>query len=383
MMEASCSRDRFIGMLSHFCAAVSNARLYGANHPLVSEYVKKTHDLLGDLFKAKDFLTVFLVGDDIILKDHQVQSLGPLGEKFTRILKEKGIERVTFSRDLSFAGLLVLVESLASADAVSVQSQPGIQLGKVEVRVAGNEEQPQEAVETIEAFHALRDSELDRIKQLYWVMKRSTQVDPRCLDNIVKGFIRGFRKNINPIAMLASVKYADEYTFTHVVNVGILTIAQAQRLGFSGNPLQQIGVASMLHDVGKTFIPDEILNKPGALTKEERAVIETHTVKGGRWLLGFQGIPRIAVFAAMEHHLKYDGSGYPFIKPGWRPNILSQMIAIADVFDAMRSRRVYSQPKPLDVIEEILVKEKGTTFNPVLVDNFLRLITPDNSEPVG
>jgi HD-GYP domain-containing protein (c-di-GMP phosphodiesterase class II) len=383
MMEASSYRDRFIGMLPHFCAAVSNARLYGANHPLVSEYVEKTHDLLGDLFKAKDFLTVFLVGDDIILEDHQVQSLGPLGEKFTRILKEKGIERVTFSRDLSFAGLLAFVESLASADAVSVHSQPGIKLGKVEIRVVGNEEQPREAVETIEAFHALRDFELDRIKQMYCMMKRTSQVDTQCLDSIVKGFVQGFRKNINPIAMLASVKYADEYTFSHVVNVSILTIAQALRLGFAGKPLHQIGVASILHDVGKTFIPDEILNKPGVLTKEERAVIETHTVKGARWLLGFKGIPRIAVFAAMEHHLKYDGSGYPFIKPGWRPNILSQMVAIADIFDAMRSRRVYSPPKPLDVIEAILVKERGTAFNPVLVDNFLRLITPDDSEPGG
>jgi HD-GYP domain-containing protein (c-di-GMP phosphodiesterase class II) len=321
------------------------------------------------------------VDNDIILEEQPVLSLGHLGEKFARTLREKGIQRVTFSKHLTSAELAVFLERLASANAVSVQSQPSIRLGKVEVRVppAGEHsedtELTEEAREIIESLSALRDSELDRVKELYFQMKKRARIDTRCLDEIVTGFVRGFRKNINLIGMLASVKYADEYTFTHVVNVGTLTIAQAENLGFTGTQLHQIGVASMLHDVGKTFIPDEIIKKPGVLTQEERALIETHTVKGGRYLLEFKKIPKIAVFTAVEHHLKYNGGGYPFIAPEWRPNIVSQMIAIADVFDAMRSRRVYSQPKPMEVITGILLEEKGTTFNPFLVDNFLGLLS--------
>jgi hypothetical protein len=100
----------------------------------------------------------------------------------------------------------------------------------------------------------------------------------------------------------------------------------AESLGFSGENLHQMGVASLLHDVGKIFIPEEILNKPGKLSQDERAIIETHTVKGARYLLGLEGIPKLAVISAFEHHLKYDGSGYPSIKGGWTPNIASQII---------------------------------------------------------
>ena len=114
------------------------------------------------------------------------------------------------------------------------------------------------------------------------------------------------------MSLLASIKSSDEYTFTHVANVGILTMSQAETLGFKGEQLHQIGVASLLHDVGKLFIPDEILNKTSALTPEERKVIETHTVKGARYLMGLDGIPKVAVLAALEHHLKFDGERLSF-----------------------------------------------------------------------
>jgi response regulator RpfG family c-di-GMP phosphodiesterase len=138
--------------------------------------------------------------------------------------------------------------------------------------------------------------------------------------------------------------------------------------------LHHIGVASLLHDVGKIFIPEEILNKPGKLTQDERKIIETHTVKGARYLMGINGIPKLAVLCALEHHLKYDGSGYPSIKGGWRPNITSQLISVADVFDALRSKRAYHDDIPIEKIVGILNSEKGTTFNPQLVEHFLRLI---------
>jgi HD-GYP domain-containing protein (c-di-GMP phosphodiesterase class II) len=148
----------------------------------------------------------------------------------------------------------------------------------------------------------------------------------------------------------------------------------AENLGFTGEHLHQIGVASLLHDIGKIFIPDEILSKAGALTPEERRTIETHTVKGARYLMGIEGIPKLAVLSALEHHQKFDGNGYPSIKGGWTPNITSQMICVADVFDAMRSRRSYQEPKPLGIIIDVLTKGKSSSFNPMVVDRFLKMI---------
>ncbi len=191
---------------------------------------------------------------------------------------------------------------------------------------------------------------------------------------MLKAFIKGFSKGLPPMALLAILKSADEYTFTHVINVCILTMSQAESLGFKGEYLYQIGIASVLHDVGKLFVPEEIIRKPDMLTREERSIIETHTIKGAKYILNLENIPKLAVLGAMEHHIKYNGSGYPLIRGGWQPNIVSQMIAIADVFDALRSRRSYSEPKSLELIKQILQQEKGTTFNPFLVDNFLKLI---------
>lgn len=92
------------------------------------------------------------------------------------------------------------------------------------------------------------------------------------------------------------------------------------------------------------------------------------------------GIPKIVILSVLEHHLKFDGTGYPPIRPNWKPHIVAQMISIADAFDAMRSRRSYNEPKPLKAIEDILRKEKGSTFNPILVDTFIKMITPEDPQ---
>jgi HD-GYP domain-containing protein (c-di-GMP phosphodiesterase class II) len=161
-------------------------------------------------------------------------------------------------------------------------------------------------------------------------------------------------------------------------------MSQAETMGFTGEHLHQIGVASLLHDVGKVFIPEGILNKAGKLTDEERKIMETHSLKGARYLMGVEGIPKLSVLAALEHHLKYDGSGYPSIKGGWRPNIVSQIITVADVFDAMRSKRSYQEAHPVEFIANVLTKGSGKSFNPDLVSHFLKMIRyqpPKGAQP--
>ncbi len=102
--------------------------------------------------------------------------------------------------------------------------------------------------------------------------------------------------------------------------------------------------------------------------------METHSAKGANFILSQKSIPRLAVLSALEHHIRYDGSGYPNISNGYRTNIVSQMITISDVFDAMRSRRPYKEPASIEKILRILNDEKGGTFNPMLVDNFMQLL---------
>ena len=362
-------------------AAVTSAGLYAPGHPQAAQAVERAHALLSGLLASLPELTFMLIGDDLVAESRSLSSDSAYVRNFVRTLQRKGVERVTFSAGLPKAELGDFIRDLATPEAASIRSSSFIRLGKVELRVeetvgeAGGAAGGYDAApEMTEELKSLTAAELDELKKLYLSLKKHRQIDMRGVDEVVRRFVKGFREELSPLRLLASVKSAHEYTFTHASNVGILTMSQAESLGFTGEHLHLIGVSSLLHDTGKLFIPEEIMNKRTTLSQDERRIIETHTTKGARYLLGMDGIPKLAVVTALEHHLKYDGTGYPSIKGGWTPNIVSQMISIADVFDAMRSRRAYQEPQPMSKIRQVLVGGKGKAFNPVLVDNFLKLI---------
>ncbi len=380
-------------VISQLTAAVTNTSLYSPTHPQVAQYVGKAHVVLEEILHQKPEITLLLIGNDLVADNRQIESSGAASyvKNFIRILKKHAIERISFIAGLPKEELQGLIQDLASPDTLSVRSTSFIKLGKVELRIVRPDERPFTAgsdaasnadpvsasdapPEVMQELLALTVEELDHLKELYLNAKRHKKIDVRSVDDMVKGFIQGFRQEINPLSLLASLKSANEYTFTHVTNVCILTMSLAENLGFQGEHLHKIGVAALLHDIGKIFIPDEILSKPSMLTPDERKNIETHTVKGARYLMGIEGIPKLAVLAALEHHQKFDGKGYPSMKGGWTPNIVSQLIGVADVFDAMRSRRSYQEPKPIEVIESVLTKGKGASFNPMVVDRFLGMI---------
>ena len=360
-------------------AAVTNTKLYAFTHPQVGQYIDKAYGVLTQLLSVRPEATLMLVGDDLVAEARPLPGDSAYVANFARMIRRKAVERVTFVAGMPRAELMEFIRSLASPDAASIRSSSCIKLGRVELRVQQGDGAVGDAADDVPAevmdeLMALTAAELDELKDLYLRIKKHKQIDVRGVDEMVKRFIKGFREEADPLKLLASIKSSHEYTFTHVVNVGILTMAQAESLGFAGEHLHQIGVASLLHDVGKLFIPEEILSKAGRLSDDERHIIESHTTKGARYLLGLDGIPKLAVIAALEHHRKFDGSGYPNIKGGWQPNIVSQMICVADVFDAMRSKRSYHAAHSVEKISSVLESGKGKAFNPVLVDHFLKLV---------
>jgi HD-GYP domain-containing protein (c-di-GMP phosphodiesterase class II) len=372
---------RSIGMIN---AAVTNSGLYSPSHPQVRLYVDKAYGALSAVLANRGEITLLMIGSDIIADNQPLTAGGSNGAflvNFSRLLKRKSVERLSFLSGMPMDELRDIITELAAGPSVPVRSRTFIKIGRVEVRVQSKGQGPSaspvgEAVsaDVLQELQKLTATELDELKELYHRIKQHRQINVRGIEDIVKGFIKSFRQESNPLVILASLKSSHEYTFTHVANVGILTMSQAESMGFTGEHLHQIGVASLLHDAGKLFIPEEILNKPGKLTDAERTIMETHTVKGARYLTGLEGIPKLAVLAALEHHIKFDGSGYPTVRGGWKPNIASQIITVSDVFDAMRSKRVYQEANSVEKIESILRGGSGTSFNPLLVDHFLRLI---------
>ena len=384
-MIETADHDHILRILPLLNAAIASSRFYFLEHPEVSNAIAAAHGEITARLRKSSEITLVLIGDELVAGNRPLRGGGEALAQFTRILQETGLERLTFLSGLPIDDFGRWVMDMASSEAGSIRSSPWIRLGKVELDEQAKKQQDEraekvlhlteEVEEQIQALKELRDLKLVELREFCERIKQRQPVDLQGMGVFVNHFISGFMRDMNPLLLLASLKSANEYTFTHVINVCILTMSQAEALGFEGQLLHQIGIASMLHDAGKLFIPEDILNKTGSLTPEEREVVQTHTVKGARYILGLQGIPKLAALGALEHHLRYDGSGYPAIGKGWRPNIVSQMIAIADVFDAMRSRRPYQEPRPQRVILELLKKQTGTAFNPFLVENFVKLLS--------
>ncbi|MDT8900571.1 HD-GYP domain-containing protein [Anaeroselena agilis] len=159
------------------------------------------------------------------------------------------------------------------------------------------------------------------------------------------------------ISHLASVRAADDYTFRHSLNVGVIAGLLAKWLKFRGKGLREIVLAGLLHDIGKTQVPLEILNKPGPLSGEEMAVIEEHPIKGYKLIEDTDLIPQSVKLCVLQHHERLDGSGYPLAIAGKEIADYARIIAVADVYDAMTSRRVYRGAlTPFSVIAEIFAE---------------------------
>lgn len=164
-------------------------------------------------------------------------------------------------------------------------------------------------------------------------------------------------------------------TSNHVLRVARISKFLARKLGLSEKEAEKVQMASPLHDVGKTGIPDAILLKPGKLTDTEYDVMKTHTYIG-RDILGSSKRPLLKAgsIIAYEHHEKWDGTGYPENKRGENIHIYGRITAIADVFDALYHKRCYKEAWPLEQIMDLIKKEKGRHFDPNLVDIFVNNI---------
>ncbi len=179
---------------------------------------------------------------------------------------------------------------------------------------------------------------------------------------------------------LTALRAHDTYAFFHSVNVCILSVGLGKRLGLDRDRLVDLGLAALLHDLGKAAMPAGILTKEDKLTPAELAQIQTHPHLGVRELLRFGGLnPQLypAMVGCFEHHLNYDGSGsgYPRTEEPYRPHLFGRIVAIADCFDALSSKRAYrKQAQPHDRTLAYLLSQSGTKFDPVLLKLFINLI---------
>ena len=177
---------------------------------------------------------------------------------------------------------------------------------------------------------------------------------------------------------LTTLRCHDEYTHNHSVNVCVLSLALANRVGYSKVDLADLGLAALFHDSGKSSIPLEVLNKPTELTEDDWQMMRSHPTEGVVNLIRLRGItnlPGRMAAASFEHHMNFDFSGYPKLTVPWSHSLTGRILTIADCYDAMTSARVYRrEPIPPEKVLKIMFAKSGQSFDPTLLKLFVNCV---------
>ena len=181
---------------------------------------------------------------------------------------------------------------------------------------------------------------------------------------------------IDTIHRLAlAAEYKDEDTGDHIIRMGRYSALIAEKLDLPSKEVQNILYASPMHDVGKIGIPDSILMKPGKLTEEEFTTMKNHSIIGANLLSYSKSeVLKLAEEIAISHHEKWNGKGYPQGLAGEEIPLVGRIVGLADVFDALTSKRPYKDPFPVEKAIDIIKQERGEHFDPDVVDVFLENI---------
>ncbi len=359
-------------LLRRLAASLRAGQLYSRGHPLIARNLEALGRAIEALHDLVPSVVVGIVGEEVIVDEVPVAGVGGL-VTFVRRLRQIGIERITIDRGVQGDEIAALAGFVAEAppDETSAESFPSlahIRVGRVKVaeRVEG-------AAADMATFRRLYADAVQSARQVWDSAQTEGQPDATVARTVVDGLAEAVSHNRPALMALTALREYDNYTFTHMVNVSILTMAQARALGVDGPLLREFGLAALMHDIGKVRTPLEILTKAEVLTPDEFAVMKRHVVDGAEILRATPDVPALAPVVAFEHHLRLDGSGYPDVTRS-SLNLGTMLCSIADVYDAMRSQRAYQQSFPTDRILAVMQKNDGRQFDQHLVRRFAQLV---------
>ncbi|HHY90528.1 MAG TPA: HD-GYP domain-containing protein [Clostridiales bacterium] len=212
---------------------------------------------------------------------------------------------------------------------------------------------------------------LDTFKSVYQNVGMSNEVEIQKVQEVVSPMLEEIISNQNILGRLRQIDIEDDYTYKHSVEVCMLSVMIGKWLNLSSEQLSQLAISALLHDIGKSKIPLEILNKPGKLTAEEFELVKKHTIFGYEMIKNAGDIPESIAYGILQHHERRDGSGYPYGLKGEEIHLFGRIIAVADIFDAMTSERVYKRKESPFKTAEILEDSRFKKLDPHICSVFL------------
>ncbi len=368
-------------LVRRLAAAARGASLYRADHPLVRRGVDALATLCTDRLQRGDSIVIGFVGDDVVVDGARLMKSASLLAGFARDLREREIEKIVIARGVTrddvHAFVVELADRASPVPLVARLEQRGLRriaVGRIVVAEDGEESAG------IAAARKVYGSAMQTAEALWDAAKAGDQPDPDAARRIIDSLAKLVTQDRTSLMALTALKKYDNYTFTHMVNVSVLSMAQARTLNLEGAMLREFGFAALMHDIGKVHTPLEVLNKPDKLTKDEFEIMKRHVIDGAQILRRTPEMPALAPVVAFEHHLRQDLSGYPEHVGHRDLNLCTMIVMIADVYDALRSNRVYREGLATDRIKAIMAKQGSNEFNGKLLRRFVNLI---GMYPVG
>jgi putative nucleotidyltransferase with HDIG domain len=361
-------------LLRRFAAGVRAAQLYAKEHSLVARNVDGLLAAIKPLLAAAPSLTVGIVGSEFVVADTPLpRASASMGDLIKR-LADQHVERISFDRGVTaeeVLGFMLAIASRTSKQAAAAPlTFPHIHVGSI----AAEERRDDGVANDMAAIRRLYSSAVSVAESAWDAAATEGQPDLPGAVQAIDGLADAVAENRTALMALTAMRTYDNYTFTHMVNVSILTMGQARALGIEGKLLREFGLSALMHDIGKVRTPKEILNKPEKLSDDEFLIMRRHTVDGAEILRRTPEMPVLAPVVAFEHHLRLDGGGYPVGVKRTALNLGTMLCSIADVYDAMRSQRGYQEAFATDRILAVLKRNDGLQFDQHLVRRFVQLL---------
>lgn len=382
--------------LRHLHLLITSAGLYSDVHPRFVEVLAEVVTAWQTLLRDEGEIELKQIANSLVYDGAALQGHLNSTQEFTQMLKERGLECLVFQPGLTTEEMLAFAHYMALSQSRRKQlGAPGVYLAQQGVhhidiwklgdlmneKGADAQQQAQGLPAGLNDLQTFRQDNLRIIKELYQNAKLNRTLDLDSARAVVGSFMSESVFSSDLLMGISSIRAEDdEYTCTHAFNAGVLSICLARYLGLEESVVADIGMACLLLDIGKMFVPDAILNKPGRLTAEEWAVMESHPTLGARFLLSLPNMVELAPIVAYEHHMNLDGSGYPCLPMRHEMSLASQIASLVDFYDAVSTARPYKRAAlPSDVVA-LLKRVEDRTKDPRLKAIFLEML---GNYPIG
>ena len=366
--------------LTSFAKAMAAMSLYKEGHPARERALDNAYARLADVQGERAERHFTFLGSEVLVDGQPLRELREWD--WSLRLGAVGIQRIELvgpvSRDDLGAFLVEAFERLAGEPVSSAEVRQGrptnIRYGEVALQgEEGGSGTGADDIVTATLDYSLRE-EIEGVMWLQKELKDQRQLRLLEAEAIVRSLSVAMHGDQAFLIPLLRLKNYDQYTVTHTMNVSVLTMALAEFVGLSPKEVRTFGIAGLLHDVGKVRIPEEILNKPGALTDEERLVMNSHTTEGARMILEAEEHLDMAAVVAYEHHIRIDGGGYPALQYGRVCHQASNLVHVCDVFDALRTKRPYRDAWPAERALDLIEQGAGPEFDAEIARAFVRMM---------